>query len=133
MTLSAEDKERVRYHLGYLGTTDAASIASGIPASRQTLFILENALGRLMAVSEPRVLRILDVLDGIECRMVEGLDYLAADKLGELSVRKEQIAQLEEEYDRWSGRLADIFAVPKYPYAQRNQRGKRVGSIPVRQ
>ena len=35
MALTEAEKERVRYHLGYLGVSDAASLNFGIPASRQ--------------------------------------------------------------------------------------------------
>lgn len=116
---SPEDKERIRYHLGYLGVTDAATVEFGIPASRQTLFIVELAMQLIMTVSYPRVLSILRILDNTECNMVKGQELLAADSLGSLKIRQDQIDRLEHEYNRWSARLADIFGVPRYLYSLR--------------
>lgn len=139
--LDDQQKERVRYHLGYLGVESGAMLSFGIPASRQTLFLIENAMNQLMAVSVPRVLTILQVLDNIEKQLAEALCYLTADQLGELALAgsKDPRARLvtdrlEREYVRWANRLADIFGVPKYPFSARTNAGGSggAGNIPVR-
>ncbi|KKK54507.1 hypothetical protein LCGC14_3083990, partial [marine sediment metagenome] len=44
MPLTEAEKERVRYHLGYLQVSAAASIQLGIPRPLQTVFLLEQGL-----------------------------------------------------------------------------------------
>lgn len=121
--LSTRDRSRVKYHLGYLAVQPAASIQFGIPRPIETMFLVEDALNYIIddGWNIQNILRILNILDNIECKMVEGQDYLPASKLGNLDVRPDHIAQLLETYYDWSGKLADILGVPPYPYARRNQ------------
>lgn len=133
MALSLKEKERCRYHLGYLSVQPAASIQFGMARPIQTLFLVEEAMNNILIDAEERVRRTLTTLDNIECKMIEGQDYLAANRLGDLEVRKEHIDQLEDEYYRWAGRLADMLGVPLYPYSERFRRskGRGAGNIPV--
>ena len=119
MALTTAERERVRYHLGYLQVTAAASLSFGIPRPIQTIFLVESSMTLLIVEAEPRVRRILDILDRTECRLEEAQERLAAKRLGDLELRDGEPDQLEHEYDRWAKRLADIFGVPLYPYAAR--------------
>ena len=52
-TLTEEEKERVRYHLGYMetsfgGNQTAASLQFGIPRPVQTMFLVEEAIQNLL-------------------------------------------------------------------------------------
>lgn len=136
MALQPRDRSRVKYHLGYLAVQAAASIQFGIPRPIQTMFLVEDSMNNLIddGFNVQNVLRILGVLDTVECHLVETLDYLAANRLGNLEVRPDQAQALELEYDRWSQRLADILGVPRYPYSARNQAsaGVAAGNIRVR-
>jgi hypothetical protein len=134
MALTDAEKERVRYHLGYLGVQPAASIQYGLPKPIQTLFLVETAMSNIMAVSEERVRKILGILDDLEDKLVEAQDRLAADKLEELVLRRGEPDLLEAEYNRWAGRLADILGVPLYPYASRFREGggNAVSNVKVR-
>lgn len=134
MALNAAEKERARYHLGYLGTAPAASIQLGIPRPLQTVFLVEDALNSLTSESEDRVRRILRIMDGVECKLCEAQDRLAAKQLDALQLRDNEPDQLEREYVRWGQRLADVLGVPLYPYSNRyrNAGGTAAGSIPVR-
>lgn len=134
MPLSDAEKERVRYHLGYLSVSTAASLTFGIPVPQQTLFLVESAMTRIIADSVPRVKRILQIMDGIEEQLVEAQPRFAAMKLGDLDLRENETDKLEREYVRWGHRLAEIFGVPVYPYSERYSQsfGVRAGSIPVR-
>jgi len=132
MPLSLPEKERVRYHLGYLSVQPAASIQFGLPRPQQTQFMVESAMNLLLEEAIPRVRDTLDTLDGIECRLRDGaLDRLAAKRLGDLELRDGEPELLEDEYNRWAKRLADIFGVPLYPYAARFKRGVRTGTLQV--
>lgn len=133
MPLSESDKERVRYHLGYLEVQGAASIQFGIPRPLQTVFLLEDAMNNIIANAISRVQKILTVLDGIENKLIESQDRLAAKRLDSLELRENEPDQLEREYVRWGHRLADILGVPIYAYSTRYRAaGNAAGNIPVR-
>lgn len=136
--LSDADKERVRYHLGYLNTSFAASLTLGIPRPVQTLFLVEDAMGLLIPQTVPRVLCILDTMDGLETKLRRAVDQLGVSKIGELELHplkdRGQLVtdSLEREYVRWGNRLADILGVPHYPFSARYAKRGPGSSIPVR-
>jgi len=135
MALNDSERERTRYHLGYLSVGTAAALSFGEPRPIQTLFLVDLAMDRLLVASEDRVRRILGVMDGIEEKLIAAQDRLAADKLDELVLRKTEPEELETEYVRWGGRLADILGAPFYHYSTRykgRSGGVFAGSIPVR-
>lgn len=134
MPLTDAEKERVRYHLGYLEVSGAASIQLGIPRPLQTVFLLEQGLNNVIENAIPRVRRILNVMDGVEEKLHESQDRLAAKQLDSLQLRDNEPDMLEKEYVRWGYRLADLFGVPIYPYSNRYKvfSGVVAGSIPVR-
>jgi hypothetical protein len=131
------EKERIRYHLGYLQTQPAASISYGIPRPIQTIFLVESAMDLVISAAEDRVRKLLTTLDEIECRMIDAQNYLGVNQLADIEIRKEHIDQLEGEYCRWAARLADTLGVPLYPGAERfrrlfNMGGNQAGILPVR-
>jgi hypothetical protein len=133
MSLSPSERERVKYHLGYLGTSTAASIQYGLSRPIQTLFLVESAMTNVMEESVDRIRRILHVMDGIEEKLVEAQDRLAAMRLGDLELRETEPDQLEHEYARWGNRLADLLGVPPYYYSPRYRgNGTKAGTVPVR-
>lgn len=136
MPLSDEEKERARYHLGYPEVQAAASIQFGIPRPIQTAFLVESAFGLVIERAVPRIRSILQIMDGIEEKLVEAQDRLAAIQLEELHLRENEPDMLEREYVRWGMRLADLFGVPIYAYATRYKRflngGGKAGNIPTR-
>lgn len=134
MAFSDEEKESIRYHLGYLNQEAASSLTFGQPTPVQTLFILDSAMDRVLnTAAEDRIRNMLGVLDRIECTMVEAIDRLAAKQLDGLTLNEAEINKLEFEYYRWAGRIANQLGVPLYPYATKFQlaRGMMAGSIPV--
>jgi hypothetical protein len=136
--LSESDKERCRYHLGYLNTSFAASLTLGIPRPVQTLFLVEDAMGLLIPQTVPRVICILDTLDGIETMLRKQLGTLGVKRAGELELHplsdqgKLVTDSLEREYVRWGNRLADILGCPHYPFSARYSKRGPGSSIPVR-
>lgn len=129
------EKERIRYHLGYLGVSTAASVQFGIPRPLQTLFLVETSMTNILPAAIPRVQRVLAVMDGIEEKLVDAQDRLAAIQLDSLKLREDETEKLENEYVRWGCRLADILGCPIYPYATRYKGrlgGVSAGSIPVK-
>ena len=134
MALTEAEKERVRYHLGYLEVSAAASIQLGIPRPLQTVFLLEQGINNILEGAIPRVRRTLNVMDSIEDKLFEATDRLAAKSLDTLVLRDNEPDMLEKEYVRWGYRLADIFGVPIYAYSTRYRQhgGVAAGNIQVR-
>jgi hypothetical protein len=134
MPLNDAEKERTRYHLGYPEVQPAASIQFGIPKPIQTAFLVELAMNNLIEMACDRVRSIIQVMDGVETKLVESQMRLAAIKLDKLELRENEPDQLEHEYVRWGMRLADILGVPIYAYSTRYRGllGTKAGSIPVR-
>jgi hypothetical protein len=134
MAFTVQEKERIRYHLGYLAVQPAASIQFGIPRPIQTLFLVETAMQNILPEAEDRVRRTLGIMDDIELKLVDAQDRLVARRLNGLELRDGEPDLLEKEYARWGARLADILGVPFYPFATRFRAagGVVAGSIPVR-
>lgn len=144
-TLTASEQERVRYHLGYLGTSfggeqAAASLAFGQPQPLQTVFLLEQAIQTLLTNPHVvmRVRRILAILDRLEEQLANVACQLSVESVGDVKMRGAKAGEtypdlLEREYRRWAMRLADILGVPIYPYADRFKAGTgAIRSVPVR-
>lgn len=137
-TLSEADKERIRYHTGYMEVSFAASLQFGLPRPIQTIFMLEQAMTLLVSqYAITRVVKTLDILDETECHIENSQKQLYAEKLGELTLRgadegKTTPDLLEREYQRWAKRLADILGIPLYPYSARFRRQGGVYNISVR-
>lgn len=134
--LQPDDRERVRYHLGFPNVASSASLAFGVPISVETIFIVEKTMDFVLDVAVPRVRNILNTLEYIEQRMIRALPHLAASALGDLKVERSDGTEtdlLEREYCRWASRLADLLGAPKYAYSLRSKAGGgRAGIIPVR-
>jgi hypothetical protein len=133
--LTEEEKERVRFALGYPGTTfggeqAAAGIAFGISIPLQTAFLLEEAIQVLLTnpYAVDRARRILKTLDDIEQRLAAAGCVLVAEKVGEITLRGAKAGEtypdlLEREYRRWAQRLADHLGVPLYPFSEKLRPG----------
>lgn len=131
-TLSDAEKERTRYHLGYMETSFAASMQLGIPRPVQTVFLLESAMNLIAdAHAVARVRSILEQLDKIEQQLKDATCSLIAESIGDLKLRESYPDRLEKEYVRWAKRLADIFGVPLYAYSDRFRKAGAGKSITV--
>lgn len=133
MPLTTQDREKIRYHLGYINVQPAASITFGVPRPQQTLFLVETAMSNILEESIPRVRQIVSVLDSIECKLIDAQERLKATELGELKLRRDETDALDKEYLRWASRLADLLGVPLYAYSQRfaSLTQRRAGNVPV--
>ena len=142
--LTEEEKERIRYHLGYMETSfgstmAAASIAFGIPRPAQTVFLLEQAIQILLTnpYAVDRVRSVLQVMDSLEDQLKNAACLLMAESVGEIKLRGAKSGEtfpdlIEREYQRWGQRLADILGVPLYPYSTRYRKAGGARCVPVR-
>lgn len=125
MPLSSDERYRIKYHLGYLATTTAASLSFGIPRPVETLFLVETAMNNVPeGFPVAKVRELLGVLDGIETKLIAAQTRLAAESIDSITLRTTKQGEsepdaLEREYRRWGGRLADMLGVPFYPYSER--------------
>jgi hypothetical protein len=117
MPLDDTERERVRYHMGYLSVQPAASIQFGLPAPIQTLFLVELAMTNLLEDGVDRVRQLLQTLDMIEARMRDGVKFLVAESIDNMKIRRDHLDALEDEHTRWAERLSEELGAPLYPGA----------------
>ncbi len=134
--LSDADKERARYHLGYMEVVVASSFAFAIPQATELQFMFESAITRIRPEAEFRVVAILDKLDEIECLLFRSSQELFAKRAGDLEPNLSQPDDVERELVRWACQLAQMLGVTPYPFSQRFQQltnmGGRAGNVAVR-
>lgn len=134
MPLTDEERVKVRYHLGFPQISPSQSLAFGAVIPTQANFLIEASMNNLIVGAEEIVRSLICTLDEIECLMRRALPDLQVSRTGggvELDTGYND--RLEAEYNRFAGRLADVFAVPFHPYAMRFSTGLKgvAKSIPV--
>lgn len=118
MPLNADEKERVRYHLGYLNISQQTALGLGFPSASQLQFIVESSMNEVLPESEKTVRRAIQELDCIEDQLSTFRTSLEVTKSGNVGIRgPEAFAELERQYGWWSGRLADNLGVPLNPFS----------------
>lgn len=128
--LTNAEKERVRYHLGYMNTDPAASIMLGVPGASQPLFLMESAMNRLLPEGEARVREHLATLDMVEGKLRECMERMAATRVGEIDLNPREPQMLEREYKRWQARLARQLGAYANPFDPSGAGGGGV-NVPV--
>ncbi len=132
MNLTDADKDKVRYHLGYMATSFAASMQLGIPRPVQTVFLLESAMGLVTSqAAVDRIRALLCQLEKIEEQMKNATCSMIAEEVGDLKLRAGYPDLLEREYGRWAKRLADMLGVPLYWYSDRFRKSGPGRSVPT--
>lgn len=137
MALSAEDRARVKMHLGYPLVNPVISIGLGMPAALSTAWLLDGAMDALSETDGgcDRVRRVLKIMDGVEDLLVASQERRAVTRADELSLNENEANQLEGEYQRWGHRLAETLGSKPYHLSERYKRGwglsGRIRSVPV--
>lgn len=135
--LSEHDRARVRYHLGYLNTEPSASIQLGFPRASQALFLVDQAMDRLIPAAVQKAMQLLDRLETVECQMFEANKRLKAVQIDNLTLRRSNDERNEQdmlrsEYLHWASALADLLGVALNVYSHRFRGGGDAsGTIPV--
>lgn len=132
VALDKETQARISAHLGYSRLQQAGVLAFGGIVPTQYHFLLDYNRNGLQTEDLPRVLRILDNLDEIECLLMQAAKQsLVTATAAGTQLNANAADRLEKEYTRWALRLADMFAVPVNPLAQRFVGAYGGGNIPV--
>jgi hypothetical protein len=131
MALTAEEKARTRYHLGYPNVTRMTTLFANVPAARQTGFLLEQAMDVLLPDGEALVRDLICKMDRIDCQLIEAAERMQASAVGNLKMREDEQGALEQLYQRFGFRLADVLGVPVYPLSRRYQTNLTGGTTPT--
>ena len=119
MALTAEEKVKVRHHLGYLNVAQAYTFVLGVPAAVQTQFTVEGAMNVILADAEEEVRRQLRILDRIEELDIEGLEDVEVAQIGEITIDAKFYEKRWKQYERWRRSLANLFGIAPNPFDQR--------------
>lgn len=118
--LTADEKVRIRHHLGFLNVDEASTFVIGVPAGVETQFMIEAAFSRLLPEAIPQVRKLLQRCECTEeqrfssqpnavVKSVDGIQMGAADEQEMLS----------KNYDHWRSALANMFGVVPNPFDRR--------------
>lgn len=123
MPLDLNEKERVRYHLGFLNISPAGAIALGFPSSSQIQFIVDSALNSVLPEAEPGVRRAIQELDCIEDQLsVARTPLVLSAAGGGVKFRgADALIELENQYRWWAQSLADTLGTPVNPFSLKHQ------------
>lgn len=124
MALTEEEKARTRYHAGFPNIGTGAVIALGFPAGGHPAFLLEAAMNSILPQAEDKFREVLTQCECIERQMQEARTRLKAATAGSVVLRgREELEDLEDQYDYWTDALVDVFGVNKNPFSKKHQRG----------
>jgi hypothetical protein len=119
LTLTLEERMRVRKHMGYLGVEQSQTFSLGIPAAVQTQFVIEGAMNKLLPESFDEVRRLLGIMDGVEDQIIEDQELLVVTKVDEIDIRQDEFKQLVRQYTWWQATLGNMLGVTPNPFDQR--------------
>lgn len=119
MALLESERARARHFLGYPSVQSmAASIALGVPAVSQPLFIVDAMFDKLSDGGVDAVRADLCQLEDIESQLSSARSRMKAKAIGELEMNPQEAAMLRTEFLYWQRRLADDLGCIPNPYAQ---------------
>ncbi len=90
VTLTNEEKSKVRRHLGYPETTATSAYAFGIPITLEGMFLVDNAMNVLNEEGASRVRSLLAILDGMEQKIIKAVCTLTVESVGDIKMRGAQ-------------------------------------------
>ncbi len=128
VTLTEEEKNRVRYHLGIPMTAPVASIQLGFPASAQPAFLVEHALELIPDTAVSIIRALIAKCDATDGGVYESQERLVAKSVDEVDLNPDEAVLRRREYRYWVQKLADALGVPYNAFAAAFQSG---GPMPL--
>ena len=128
VTLTEEEKNRVRYHLGYPMIYPASAIILGVPASAQPAYLLEHSLELIPDTAISIIRTLIAKCDATDGGVFESQDRLVAKAVDEVDLNPDEAVLRRREYRYWVQKLADTLGAPINAYAAAFQSG---GPMPL--
>ncbi len=120
MPLTPILRVQLKRHLGYPLISAAETLRSGmLPSGPDDLtFALESAIDNLVPEAEKMVIEIIEQLECIEKQLVSQRGDLAVLAIGSIQMAgRDGMGSVEDEYRKWSKKLADTIGVPPYRHS----------------
>lgn len=114
--LTEIEKAKIRDHLGYPNVAPAGAISLGIPSLSQPLFILESGMRTVLPEAVELARRYVLECDCTLEQLSKARTRLKAEKIDELTTRKDELSELEGQYDFWRMKLAGVFGAVINPF-----------------
>jgi len=121
MSLTNEERVKVRKALGYVQTKLAVTFSLGIVTNVAYQQLAERAMDQLIPEAEDYIRQLLTRFDEIETLIAEDTDTLVATAIGNITLNQDQLKKLWERYKYWRGVLSNALGVPPAPDDQREQ------------
>lgn len=104
----------------------------GYPTLSEPVFLFETQVRNILPANEPKVKRIIQVLDAIECRMIDSATSgYPAIRAEDIEPNNREPDDLEREFVRWAMRLADLLGCPVSPWSERFKVKSNTGNIRI--
>lgn len=119
MSFTAEEKVKLRHHMGYLNVSQVSTFQLGVPAAVETQFLIETAMNKVLPEAEGIVRQQMARLDCIEQQMVCDLELLAVKQIESIQINPDEMARLRREYRHHQRTLGNMLGVVPNPFDQR--------------
>lgn len=131
MSLTDEEKAKIRAHMGYLNVGSASTFNLGVPAALQTTFMIEGAWDKVLPVAENLVRTYLCRLDEIEAEVFAGSDLADVLETSNIKINPNRLRDLAKYYLIAQESLANLLGVPPNPFDMRSWIQTNSGGINV--
>lgn len=123
--ITEDEKAKIRHHLGYPALAQNTQIGLGFPAAGHTMFILETAMNEVRPSGLAMVRRSLNECECIEAQLSQSrrqrLQTAAVESI--VFRGRDELSDLEDQYNLWTGKLADNLGCTKQPFSHTHARG----------
>ena len=121
MSLTNEERVKVRKALGYVQTKLATVFSLGIVTNVAYQQLAERAMDQLLPEAEDYIRQLLSRFDEIDTAIAENMDTVVATQVGNITINQDALKKHWEYYKYWRGILSNALGVPPAPDDQREQ------------
>ena len=117
--LTLEERAQIRDHMGFMNVSSVLTYQLGVPAAVEQSFLIEGAMNKILPEALATVRQHLEVLNTIRCAMVENLDLLSVNRVGDIEVNRKLMTEYQTQYDWWRQSLGNLLGVIPNPFDKR--------------
>lgn len=131
--LTAQDKVKIRHHLGFLNVQEAQTFVLGTPAGVETQFAIEGAMNRLLPEAVPHVRELIERCNETECQRFQSQDArVEVKQVGDIQIAgKDGVDTNVRDYNYWRQALANAFGIYANPFDKRDDLTGGGPNVPV--